>query len=151
MGITFEVRRADLNELSQLAMLFDKYRQFYKQTPNLEGARAFIEDRIKANESAIFIVMDSSGRSVGFTQLFPMFSSVRMRSIWVLNDLFVLEEARKMGVAQKLIKAAEVWGQSQGAVGLELATARDNKTAKSVYDAMGWKIELEFDHYSITL
>ena len=83
MGITFEVRRADLNDLSQLAMLFDKYRQFYKQTPNLEGARAFIEDRIKANESAIFIVMDSSGRSVGFTQLFPMFSSVRMRSIWV--------------------------------------------------------------------
>ncbi len=147
----FEVRRADLNDLEQLAGLFDGYRQFYQQPSNVDGAHSFLEERIRSNESTIFIAIDSNEKGVGFTQLYPMFSSVRMRSVWILNDLFVLREARKMGVGQQLMRAAESWGRSEGAVALELATARDNHAAKSVYDSMGWTLDTEYDHYSIRL
>lgn len=151
MKKTFKIRRADLDDLDALTHLFDGYRQFYKQSSDVEGARAFLRSRMERNESVIFLAEDEGQIALGFTQLYPMFSSVRMKPIWILNDLFVSRTARKLGVANALMAAAEQWAKMQGAAGLELATAKDNVTAKSVYDARQWELDEAYDHYSITL
>jgi GNAT superfamily N-acetyltransferase len=151
MEKTFKIRRADLNDLEVLTHLFDGYRQFYEQSSDVEGARAFLMSRMEQHESVLFLAENESGKALGFTQLYPTFSSVRMKPVWILNDLFVARNARKLGVANALMEAAEQWARVQGAAGLELATAKDNITAKSVYDARQWKLDEAYDHYSITL
>lgn len=147
----FEVRVATTHDIDHLAVLFDGYRQFYEQPADLKRARAFILERLTLQESRIFIALDNQGKGIGFTQLYPMFSSVRMRRLWILNDLFVAPDARKMGVGMALMKAATAFAKSHGAVGLELATAKNNSPAKSVYESLGWVQDVEFDHYSFTI
>jgi GNAT superfamily N-acetyltransferase len=145
----YRVRRADIDDLGILAGLFDRYRVFYEQDSDPSAAETFLRTRLEAGESVIIMAEDADGRGLGFTQLYPMFSSVRMRPIWILNDLFVEKAARRAGVGRALLEAAAGFARESGAAGLELATARDNEPAKSVYERMGWKLDEAFDHYSL--
>jgi len=77
--------RATLDDLDGLAALFDAYRVFYRQAADRALARAFIEERLQRGESVIFIARDAAGEAVGFTQLYPAFSSVSARRIWILK------------------------------------------------------------------
>ena len=143
-----EVRsvRAELDDLDALAPLFDAYRRFYGQTANLAGARAFLADRLKRGESVIFLAV-VDGAIVGFTQLYPSFSSVSMKRLWVLNDLFVTPDARKSGAGRALLERAERWAAETGAKGLTLSTQITNLTAQRLYEACGWTKDDEFVHY----
>jgi GNAT superfamily N-acetyltransferase len=143
-----EIVRADPSHADAVATLFDLYRQFYEQRPDLEGARRFIRERLERGESVIFLAFDR-GRAVGFTQLYPSFSSVSMRRLWILNDLYVAAEARTLGAGRALLGRARAFAVETGAKGLELATATDNLTAQRLYEKTGWKKDLEFFHYSL--
>lgn len=146
------VARATRHHLDALASLFDGYRQFYGKPSDLPAARQFLADRFDADDSVIFVASlpDHDGLA-GFTQLYPSFSSVRMRRVWVLNDLFVDAWARRQGVAGALMDAAHAFAASTDAVGVELATERTNTLAQALYDALGYERDDEFWHYSLTL
>jgi ribosomal protein S18 acetylase RimI-like enzyme len=141
---TLTVRRAGRADLPKLGELFDAYRQFYGRPSDREASRAFVEARMEAEESVVFLAVDEAGEAVGFTQLYPLFSSVRMVRIFVLNDLFVTPEARGRGAARALIAAAERFAKEEGAASLSLSTAHDNVAARSLYRAMGWTPEENF-------
>jgi GNAT superfamily N-acetyltransferase len=143
-----EVRsvRAELDDLDALVPLFDAYRRFYGQASDLPGARAFLADRFKRGESVIFLAV-VDGAIVGFTQLYPSFSSVSMRRLWVLNDLFVTPDARKSGAGRALLERAERWAAETGAKGLTLSTQVTNPGAQRLYEACGWTKDDEFLHY----
>ena len=49
------VKRATLEDLDQLAVLFDEYRQFYGASSNLSLSAAFLKQRFENQESVIFI------------------------------------------------------------------------------------------------
>jgi GNAT superfamily N-acetyltransferase len=140
--------RATLEHLGEVAPLFDLYRQFYAQPPDPEGARDFIRERLERGESVIFLAR-AGERPAGFTQLFPSFSSVSMRRLWILNDLYVAAEARKLGVGEALLERARQWALETRAKGLELATATDNFPAQRLYEKIGWKRDLAFLHYNL--
>ena len=146
MGIA--LRRATPDDLDSVAPLFDAYRRFYKQAGDLARAREFLHERLSRNESAILIA-ELDGRAAGFTQLYPMFSSVRTARLWVLNDLYVDEGARRHGVARALLDAAAAFAREQGAAGLMLETSRDNAPARALYRAAGWS-EDETQWYSLS-
>lgn len=131
------VRRATLDDLETVAPLFDAYRRFYAQSGDLQRARDFLHERLQHGESAILLA-ELDGRAAGFTQLYPMFSSVRTARIWILNDLFVDEGARRYGVARALLDAAAQFAREAGAAGLMLETTRDNAPARALYRAAGW-------------
>ena len=143
-----EVRsvRAELDDLDALAPLFDAYRRFYGQSTDLPGARTFLADRFKRGESVIFLAV-VDGAIVGFTQLYPSFSSVSMKRLWVLNDLFVTPDARKSGAGRALLERAERWAAETGAKGLTLSTQLTNLGAQRLYEACGWTKDDEFIHY----
>ena len=139
----FIVRRADAGErdVSLVAPLFDSYRQFYDEPPDAELAAAFIRDRLRANESVIFLAESSGEGSVealGFVQLYPSFSSVSVFRIWVLNDLFVTPAARGRGVGRALMEAARQHAIQTGAKRLTLETTAENRTAWSLYEDLGY-------------
>ncbi|MGP1684274.1 MAG: N-acetyltransferase family protein [Giesbergeria sp.] len=143
------VRQAALSDLDAIAPLFDRYRQFYGRTSDVPAARAFLSARFNHGESVLFLALQG-GDPVGFTQLYPSFSSVSLARIFVLNDLFVDERARRNGVALKLMSAAVGYAGALGAVCVSLSTASTNASAQALYESNGWKRDEQFFHYDFS-
>ena len=137
------IRRAKKKDIDDLSILFDKYRIFYKQQSEVDNARSFLKKRMKRKESVIFVA-EERDELIGFTQLFPIFSSVSMKRTWLLNDLFVNEKSRGIGAATKLLDAAREFGVETRSKWLLLQTAADNFTAQKVYEKNGWARETDF-------
>ena len=144
-----EIRRATVADLDALAPLFDAYRRFYAQPGDLARARDFLQARLAAGESVVLLA-GRDGAAVGFTQLYPLFSSVRTARMWILNDLYVDAAARRGGVARALLAAAAEFARADGAAGLMLETGRDNAPARALYRAAGW-LEDASQWYSLPL
>jgi GNAT superfamily N-acetyltransferase len=145
-----EVILAGSEDLEEVSQLFDLYRIFYDRSSDLVGARSFIQERFDRQDSQIFVASDRS-QLVGFTQLYPSFSSVSMGKIWILNDLFVAESARKQGVAKLLMNAAAAFARETGAIRLSLSTQVTNTTAQSLYRSLGYSKNDDFYYYALTL
>lgn len=144
------VRQAQIADLEKLMPLFDSYRQFYGEQPDLARAKDFLRDRFEQQQS-IIIMAFMGEEAVGFTQLFPSFSSTRTARIFILNDLFVTPQARGKGFAKLLLAAACDYGRSVGAIRLSLSTAVDNDSAQSLYEGAGWIRDNQFCGYTISL
>jgi len=134
------IRRATEADIDAVAPLFDAYRQFYRQPPDRQRARDWLRDRLRRGESVV-LVAERDGVAIGFTQLYPMFSSVRTARTWILNDLFVAAAARRSGAARALLDAAVQFARDDGAAGIALETAHDNLPARALYVAAGWQEE----------
>lgn len=143
------IRRATVDDVELVAPLFDAYRRFYSQPGDLPRARSFLRERLQQGESVVLLA-ELDGAVAGFTQLYPMFSSVRTARLWILNDLYVDERARRKGVAQALLDAAAEFARARGGAGLMLETARDNAPARALYLAAGWQEETT-QWYSLSL
>lgn len=149
--MSIKIHQATINDVESIVPLFDAYRQFYGQPSDIALASSFLLERFKHQQSIIFLATDATGITVGFTQLFPSFSSARANQIYILNDLFVIPSARRKGVAACLLQKVVEFGRSMGAVRLSLATALDNKTAQKLYESMGWKRDEIFCYYNLSL
>ncbi len=124
------------------ADLFDQYRVFYGQPSDLVLAHSFLEQRLKNQESVIFMAFDKQKKGnegVGFTQLYPTYSSLRAKKNWILNDLFVRNDFRGKGVARALISAAESFASTQEAQFIQLETAYENTSAQRLYEWIGYQ------------
>ncbi len=139
------IRRAEATEadVALAAPLFDAYRQFYDQPSDLELARAFLADRLWAEDSVVLLAFDAPGaaEAVGFAQLYPSWSSVAARPIWILNDLFVAPAARGRGVGRALLERCRQLGVETGAAFLVLETLAGNTGAQKLYESLGWVCE----------
>ena len=140
--------RASLEHIELVAPLFEAYRQFYRQPPEVEAARRFLTERLTGNESVLFLAL-SEGVGVGFTQLYPSFSSLSLKRLWILNDLFVAAPARKQGVGEALLERAMQFAMETSAQGLILETGVDNP-ARQLYERLGWKRD-ETLHYFLNV
>ena len=87
---------------------------------------------------------------MGFTQLYPSFSSVSLARTFILNDLFVVPGRRRAGVGSALLRAAVDYARSLGAVRVTLNTDIRNATAQATYEARGWKRDREYYVYHFT-
>jgi ribosomal protein S18 acetylase RimI-like enzyme len=145
-----KVRQATVNDLKLIVPLFDAYRQFYREPADPEGARQFLLGRFEHNQSVIFLAFDGLA-AVGFTQLYPSFSSVAMARVLVLNDLFVIAGTRRRGVGTALLDAAASYGRTIGATRLQLSTEVANTTAQKLYEGCGWQRDTTFCSYALAL
>jgi GNAT superfamily N-acetyltransferase len=144
------VRRAGLEDLAVLVPLYDGYRQFYRQPSDPALAERFLRERLTRGDSVIFLAEDESG-ALGFTQLYPIFSSVSAAAAWVLNDLFVSPRARRSGAGRALLERARQHGLETGARWLSLSTGRENREAQALYEKLGWVRDTEYYHYELPL
>lgn len=152
-----EIKRINRTESSLVIDLFNQYRVFYKQPSNLALAKDYIQARLDHSESVIFVALtDDAGKQkpVGFTQLYPQYSSVRALKYWILNDLYVDAEYRKQGVGESLIKAALNFAKENNARFVELSTGIDNFTAQKLYEQIGFEKQnpdTDYLNYRISL
>jgi GNAT superfamily N-acetyltransferase len=144
------VRQASAADIDLLVPLLDGYRQFYRQASDPESARRFLLERLEHNQSVIFLASHDAA-PIGFTQLYPSFSSAAMARIFILNDLFVAPEARRCGAGSALLRAAREYGRRMGAVRLVLSTEETNITAQALYETEGWARDTVFRTYQLKL
>lgn len=145
-----KIYKAAVTDIDQTAELFNLYRIFYEQESDLEGAKSYIKERIEKKDSVIFIVEDQE-RLVGFTQLYPTFSSISMKRAWILNDLYVVEDARKQGAGEMLLQKAKEYAIETGAKSISLSTALKNVKAQRLYEKHGYEQDPKFLHYELSL
>jgi GNAT superfamily N-acetyltransferase len=144
-----DIRTANLDDLDDLVLLFEGYRKFYEKNPDAIAAKVFLQERIENKESVIFMAYSASGEAVGFTQLYPLFSSTRMKRLWLLNDLFVKEAFRGQGFSKALIDRAKQLAHDSGACEIMLETAKTNDIGNQLYPAMGFELGTDFNWYHL--
>ncbi len=83
-----------------------------------------------AQGNSVLLIAEADGLALGFSQLYPSFSSVSMAPIFILNDLFVRPEA----------------------IRLTLSTAHTNTAAQALYASAGWERDEMFSvyHYGLS-
>ena len=145
---TVRVRQAVLADLDVLATLFDQYRQFQRQPSDVPAAAAFLRARFDHGESVLFIA-HVGDVPAGFAQLYPSFSSVSMKRVFILNDLFVAAAGRRRGVATQLLAALEAHALALGAVRVSLNVEQVNGDAQKLYEARGWRRDAQFFMYHL--
>ena len=123
---------AGLAQLDEVARLFDLYRQFYQQPPDLQRARDYIEARMKGAESTIFLAEAAA-------------------PIYVLYDLYVDAPARRTGIGRALMLHAQKFARDRGAVRMQLETAIDNLPGQGLYESLGWQRDTAFYSYALGL
>jgi GNAT superfamily N-acetyltransferase len=154
---TVEIIQARENEIESAALLFDAYRQFYKQPSDIASARNFLSQRLQEKNSVIFLALlheegtSSEVQVVGFAQLYPTFASISLKPLWILSDLFVAPEARHKNVGKLLLARSRQLAVETQAEGLTLQTANDNYPAQALYESQGWEKETVYRTYNLYL
>lgn len=152
-----DIIKINNSESSLVIELFNKYRIFYKQPSDIELCSKFINDRLKKNESVIFVATIKENEKIvptGFAQLYPKFSSGKAIKIWVLNDLYVDENCRNKGIGENLINRVLTFAKNDNANHVELSTATDNYNAQRLYETIGFERQIpnaDFLSYKINL
>jgi len=145
--------QATLEHLDLLAPLFVKYREFYGQLPYPDTSRRFLEKRLERGESVIYLALpdDDDTRLMGFCQLYPSFSSLSLKRVWIVNDIYVAEDFRRMLVADNLMREAKKMAKETNAVRLRVSTSIGNEVAKKTYESMGFREDTEFKNYILPI
>jgi ribosomal protein S18 acetylase RimI-like enzyme len=142
------IKKATIQDLTAVVELFDKYRVFYEKASDKVTAANFLSQRLKQEDSQIFVAETDTLELVGFVQLYPLFSSTRMRKLWLLNDLFIDQEYRGRGISKQLIDAAKDLCIKTDACGLILETAKTNTIGNELYPRTGFTLDNDHNYYS---
>jgi len=125
-------------DLDALVPLFAGYLQFYQVPRSATEIHAFLLERLQRGDAQLFIARDEQGMAQGFTQLYPLQSSLSLAPAWLLSDLFVLPSARRQCVGEALMYAARAYAEASGACGLQLETAKTNLAGQALYERLGY-------------
>ncbi len=145
-----KIREASLDDIDTLETLFSGYLEFYQRKHDSAAIRHFLSERIANKESIIFIAT-SNAKALGFTQLYPAFASLSLKPSWILNDLFVSQDARGIGVANALMAAARQLAAETNACEIFLQTARTNHKAQALYEKLKYQRDDEFLVYTLSI
>jgi ribosomal protein S18 acetylase RimI-like enzyme len=133
MKIQHKIRKAQLSDISQLVILFDAYRVFYQKTSDVNGAEQFLLERLKQKNSVLFVCETSKSKLIGFVQLYPLFSSTKMKKFWLLNDLYVDSNYRGQRISAELIAQAKLLVRETKACGKFFEAEKSNTIGNSLY------------------
>lgn len=140
------IRSATSADVDAIAPLFDEYREFFTQKPDLAVSRGFLAERIARGESVVLGAFDG-GAAAGFLQLYPLFSSWYARRQWFLSDLFVLPTFRERGIGKRLVESAIEFAEKTDsrAVLVELPFSEPHLTR--FYSQLGFEKDAVFELY----
>ncbi len=136
---TMKIRQAKNTDIELLSELFNGYRVFSREVSDVDAAREFLTERLSNRDSEIFVCETIDHKIVGFAQLFLLFSSTRMKKLWLLNDLFVNSEYRGKGISVKLIERAKKLVTDSAACAMFLETEKSNLIGNNLYHKTGFE------------
>ena len=142
---------SDEGQLPRLLPLMRAYCDFYNVNPDdaalLAMSRALMAD---PDREGVQFLATHDDEDVGFATVFWSWETSIARRVGVLNDLFVVPQARGRGVATALMGACRQRCRDQGAVRMIWQTAPDNLRAQSLYERLGANRESWVDYWLST-
>jgi ribosomal protein S18 acetylase RimI-like enzyme len=142
------IHQSIAQDITPLARLFDEYRVFYQYLSDIPGSETFLADRLSSSDSVIYIARATDNTLMGFVQLYPLLSSVRMKRLWLLNDLYVHPSFRGLKVSVKLIDRAKQLTRETKAAALLLETAKSNTIDNKLYHRTDFVLDTDHNYYS---
>jgi GNAT superfamily N-acetyltransferase len=141
------------DDLPDLLRLMRGYCDFYEVAPADEAllamSRVLIED--PERQGLQLIARDDDGQAVGFATIFWTWSTLSASRLAVMNDLFVVADARGGGHADALIAECVERARARGATELAWQTAHDNARARAVYERVGATRDERWLDYSLAV
>lgn len=136
-GGRVDVAPVSAAEFEDLLPLIADYQRFYRAEPDADRNREFFRRFLAPSEEGLLLGAREAGNFRGYACLYWHFSSTKAREAVLMNDLFVVAEARGNGVGRALIEASAAVGRERGAAVLEWSTEPGNATAQRLYDTTG--------------
>jgi len=131
------VERVNPDNFDEVLPLIGLYQSFYGKICNIEQNRKFFGQFLTCDTRGIqFCARQDGHRVVGFVTLYFQFSSLKPGTMCVLNDLYVDESSRSMGIAKKLINHSWQYASENGFDSINWVTATENKAAQKLYDSL---------------
>ncbi|TVP91585.1 MAG: GNAT family N-acetyltransferase [Pseudomonadaceae bacterium] len=144
--------QAGVERLDEITPLFIKYREFYGQLPKPEASERFLRARLQEDEAVILLAEDDdSGKVLGFCQFIPSFSALTLTASWVLKGIYVIEEARRQLVADRMINHAKELAKSKGIGRMTVMTGEGNEVAHELYRSLGFSDDVDFRYFAAKL
>jgi len=134
-----EIDAATEDDLGALLPMLRGYCEFYGASPSDDGLVAMARALIAGPDAdgMLLVARDGDGVPIGFATVGWKWSSLRAARIAVMEDLFVVPEARGHGAADALIRACADRAREDGAPVVTWLTAPDNRRAQAVYNRVG--------------
>lgn len=150
--MNIKIIETTVEELDVLTELFDQYMVFYKKPSDKKKYRSYLKERLQNKEATAYLALDDNTSNLaGFVLNYHSFSSVSQGKIVILNDLFVVPEYRKKGIAERLINSAFDLAKQVGVIRVDLGTGKDNATAQRLYEKIGFVKDEDFYAYSYAI
>jgi ribosomal protein S18 acetylase RimI-like enzyme len=145
------IRKATLDDLKILMILFEKYVIFYQFDYDYCRYESYLKSRIENHEAFVYIAFDENNRALGFVLNQITFSSLVADKILILNDLFVESSSQKNAVSEQLIAASKQFAKENQIRTIRLRTAKDNEVAQGLYPKMNFVGNGQFFTYNLSL
>ncbi|MCL6295994.1 GNAT family N-acetyltransferase [Jejuia spongiicola] len=128
--------QATSEHLNHLVPLFNGYRVFYRQESNKTAVKTFLKERLTKKDSVIYLAYINE-TPVGFTQLYFLYSSVSMKPMFILNDLYIDKNYRGKSIGASLINKAKDLCRQKQYKGIIIQTENTNP-AQHLYQREGF-------------
>jgi hypothetical protein len=138
------VFRADVEHLEKVALLMDAYRSECNQPRDLPEARYFLLSRFSKEDSIFFLAEDPlTGEAQGFLHLIPSFSTVSLRSIFCLLDIYIAPHPQRAPqetlIAEALLQEAVAFANLREDIALEVTVHQWNARWETTFLNLGFR------------
>lgn len=136
-----------VGQLEALLPLIAAYQRFYEvEDIDDERNRAFFARFVAPSDDGMLVGAWRGDELLGYACLYWTFTSLVPAEMVLMNDLYVVPEARGEGVGRSLIEASAKIARDRGANHLQWVTAPDNETAQRLYDMTGARREPSIEY-----
>jgi GNAT superfamily N-acetyltransferase len=152
-GVPVQITVVGPADLPELLPLMRAYCDFYQVAPSDQALRELSQALLAdpQREGLQLLARDDTGRAVGFATLFWTWQTLAAARVGVMNDLYVVAEARGTGVADGLIAACLERCREHRATQLVWQTAVDNHRAQAIYERVGATREDRWLDYQLSV
>lgn len=135
--MTITIRPVSAKDKADWQALWTLYLAFY-ETERSQEIKDLSWKRILDDAEPMFaqIAVNDDGKAVGLVNYIYHRNFWQAEDVCYLNDLFVLPETRGTGAGRRMIEAVNAHAKSDGVSEVYWLTAKDNATAKRLYDSV---------------
>ncbi|PKL11335.1 MAG: N-acetyltransferase [Spirochaetae bacterium HGW-Spirochaetae-8] len=131
-----------IDDFEGLVALVQRQMLFIGYQPSIEEVRQVIRNAMKPTSLAVFFVAyDESGKAIGFAYGNVCCGLECGGDYFWLNELYVSEDHRKLGLGTALLDVVRDWAAKEGCVYMALVTHPRNKNAQALYVENGFELE----------
>jgi ribosomal protein S18 acetylase RimI-like enzyme len=115
--------------------------RIYATAPGAEQVmRRFLADLASSGHSFLFVA-ESGGRVVGFIsgELREGSPTFRQKTWASVDDVFVEQDHRNLGIGRALLAGVEGWAKERRADGVSLQVAAANERGRKFYEELGFR------------